>query len=369
MGAGFGCAVASGGAQCWGKNGGALGNGATVNSSLPVPVTGLATGVRSMSAGNSYACAVLSDSSLDCWGNDFFAYGVLGNGSTTSTLVPAPVTGLIGSVTSVSTGTFTACAVTTGGAVECWGYNGYGLLGDPTITSSPVPVPLAGLANGVTSVSVGMQSACAITTGGGLVCWGDNTYGELGNGLTTSSTVPVPVTGLGSGVLAVSVGSYSACAVTAGGAVQCWGASGALGSSAAPTLCLFPGDSGSGTFCSTVPEPVTGLTSGATGVSVSDRDACAVTAGGGVQCWGIDDSAYGILGDGTGASSVTPVQVSGLTSGVTAVSVWGDPSACALTASGGVRCWGDNRYGELGNGSLQNSSVPVAVECGGISCN
>jgi alpha-tubulin suppressor-like RCC1 family protein len=239
-----------------------------------------------------------------------------------------------------------ACAVTAGGGVECWGYNGNGQLGNNSATNSSVPVQVSGLTSGVTAVSVGYYSACALTAGGSVECWGDNTYGELGNNSTANSSVPVQVSGLTSGVTAVSVGQDSACALTAGG-VECWGynGSGELGNNS--------------TTNSSVPVQVSGLMNGVTAVSAgSGASTCAVTAGGGVECWG--DNYCGELGNNSTTNSSVPVQVSGLTNGVTAVSA-GYCFACALTASGGVECWGGNNSGQLGNNPTTRSSVPVPV--------
>jgi alpha-tubulin suppressor-like RCC1 family protein len=155
---------------------------------------------------------------------------------------------------------------------------------------------------------------------------------------------------------AVSVGVQFDCAVIAGGGVECWGSNveAKLGNNSTTTTCAFGGNVYP---CSLTPVQVTGLTSGVTAVSGS----CAVTANGGVECWGPNDS--GELGNDSGAgSSYVPVPVFGLTSGVTAVSVSAvDNFACAVTAGGGVECWGDNYSGELGNNSTTNSSVPVQV--------
>jgi alpha-tubulin suppressor-like RCC1 family protein len=286
----------------------------------------------------------------------------------------------------VSLGPSTACAVTAGSAVECWGRT----LGSGSKYSA-APVQVTGLTSGVTALSIGpdadcqaYSSACAVTAAGGVVCWGSNCRGQLGNGSTTDSSVPVPVTGLTSGVVAVSVGNGSVCAVTAGGGVQCWGAlensgadtsvpvpvpglaSGVIAVSAdAPSYALTAsGDVvqwglTNGQWSSTL-VPFAGFTGGVTAISGDDSIHCAVTAGGGLECWGASNA--GELGNGsTTANSPVPVQVTSLTSGVTTVSV-GSDSACAITADGAVQCWGDNGEGELGNGSaVEFSSVPVPV--------
>jgi alpha-tubulin suppressor-like RCC1 family protein len=347
------CAVTAGGAvQCWGDNqAGELGNGSTTGSLVPVQVTGLTSGVTGVSVGYDSVCALTTGGGVECWGTD--SLGTLGNNSTTNSSVPVQVTGLTSGVTVVSTGIGFTCAVTAGGSVQCWGANNSGQLGNNSTTGSLVPVQVSGLASGATGVSIGALSACAVTAGGAIQCWGDNTYGELGNGSATSSLVPVQVTDLTSGATFVSMGTGSealdagafACALTTGGGVQCWGynAYGELGNGS--------------TTSSLVPVQVTGLTSGVTAISTGAVSACAITAGGGVECWGGNN---GLLGNGSTANSLVPVQVTGLTSGVTAISVW-NASACAVTAGGGVECWGANPSGELGNGSTTSSLVPVQV--------
>ena len=156
----------------------------------------------------------------------------------------------------------------------------------------------------------------------------------------SGSTVPMPVTGLATGVTAIVVGGTSACALMESGGVQCWGPIAQVG-----TFVNF----------GEIPAPVTGLSSGVTSLSVGDQFACALSASG-VQCWG-DTPALGPFGFPT----YPPGAVAGLSSGVKAISV-GPSSACVLTARGGMECWGDNSSGQLGNGSAVSwSSVPVAV--------
>jgi alpha-tubulin suppressor-like RCC1 family protein len=352
--------TALGGVECWGYNLlGDLGDNSTARNSLvPVAVSGLTSGVTAVATGSDSACAVTAGGTVVCWGVN--ESGQLGNSSSTTcssgfnpfpcSLVPVPVTGLTG-VTAVSVGYQSACAVA-GGGVECWGSNGDGELGNSSDGGSS-PVPVTGL-TGVTAVSVGDHFACAVAAGG-VECWGSNGDGELGNTSTAANSlsyVPVPVMGLTSGVTAVSAGFNSACAVTAGGAVVCWGGndSGQLGNNSTTTP------------YSAAPVPVMGLMSGVTAVSVGFGSACAVTAGGTVVCWG--GNGEGELGNNSDAgSSPVPVPVTGLT-GVTAVSVGGN-SACAVTAGGGIECWGSDGDGLLGNNE-EKSSIPVPVPVAGF---
>jgi alpha-tubulin suppressor-like RCC1 family protein len=336
------CALSKAGAvQCWGLNQyGELGNGTFTNSSTPVPVTGLQSGVAQIGVGQYSACALTSAGAVQCWG--YGGYGQLGSGTTTNASTPVPVAGLNGGVTAIGVGELVACALTSAGAVQCWGNNQYGGLGNGTLTNSSAPVPVTGLQNGVTAISVGFPSACALSSAGAVQCWGDNQYGELGNGTFTSSSTPVPVTGLQSGVTAISVGAYFACAITSAGAVQCWGdnLAGELGNGSANS--------------SSTPVPVTGLNSGVTAISVGSGFACALTNAGAVECWGINEA--GELGNGTLTNSSTPAPVTGLQSGMIAIAA-GYDSACALASTGAVQCWGVN----TGNYSLPSSRTAVTV--------
>ena len=223
------------------------------------------------------ACALTVGGGVNCWGrNDS---GQLGNngvspdtcGILPCSRTPVQVTGLASGVTSLSLGSDFACAVNAAGGVVCWGGNESGQLGNGSFVGSPVPVPVAGLGSGVVKVSAGFGSACALTAGGSVECWGLNDFGQLGNGVlpgpecfsqvggACTSVTPVQVTGLAGGVSGLSVGKMSACAVTVTGAVVCWGLNevGELGNNqAAAQLC---GGSPNGELCSTVPVAVIGL--------------------------------------------------------------------------------------------------------------
>ena len=247
------------------------------------------------------------------------------------------------SVTAIAAGGFHTCAVTSGGGVKCWGDNVAGELGNGTTTDSSVPVDVSGLSSGVVATAGGIFHSCALTNGGAAKCWGRNNTGELGNGTTTSSSIPVDVSGLSSGVTAIAGGIDHTCAVTSGGRVKCWG--------------VQPGSTSETTY-STIPVDVSGLSSGVTAITAGWFYSCAVSSGGAAKCWGIN--IFGELGNGTTGNSLVPVDVSGLSSGVTAITArFGH--TCALMSTGGAKCWGLNDSGQLGNGTTTNSSTPVDV--------
>jgi len=212
---------------------------------------------------------------------------------------------------------------------------------------------VSGLTSGATPGAVGRQSACAIVSGG-VQCWGNNAVGQLGNGpdAPRQSLVPLPVVGLTTAVTALAVGDVFACAVTVNGAVLCWGDNtyGQLGTDSDPTMTPF----------SKEPVQVKGLTANVRSISARASSVCAVRADGSVQCWGETLNAVGATDNGF-LQSGTPVEITGLTSGVVAVSV-GTSSSCALLADGGIECWGGNVFGQLGNGTMgANSSAPTRV--------
>jgi alpha-tubulin suppressor-like RCC1 family protein len=275
-------------------------------------------------------------------------------------LLALPGRGAAAVATAIASGSGHTCAVDGSGGLECWGHNGSGELGDGTDDDSAVPVPVSGLGSGVASVSAGAGFTCAVTALGGAKCWGSNTAGKLGSGLGASSATPVDVAGLTSGVAAVAAGSQHACALTAGGGVKCWGwnAYGQLGNG------TIGGNSGT-------PVDVTGLASGVVAVAAGAVHTCALTSGGGVKCWGYNVS--GQLGDGTTTNQGEPVDVVGLASGVAAIDAGGhdevvvstySAGTCALTAAGGVKCWGSG-FGPTAADVSGLTSDVVAVSLGG----
>lgn len=374
------CARATDGtAICWGIGGsGQLGDGTTTSSvAHPVAVRTAGTPMAGRSitqivAGYTQTCAI-AGGSVFCWGEG--SSGQLGNGTEADSLVPVAVTTagtpLAGrTVKQVSVGTSNACAVTTDGAIACWGSNTFGQIGDGTQTRRSVPTsptiagtPLQGTT--VTQVVSGSGRTCAVTGSGNAACWGNNANGTFGNGTTTDSKVAVAVTKAGTPlagktIVGIDTNSLSAahtCAVTSDGNAACWGSgsNGRLGNGS--------------TTASTLPVAVTKTGTALAGKTITQVDTgglatCATTTDGSLACWGSNN--WGSLGTGTTIASATTavtVRKTGTAlDGATVTGVSSHDPACAVASDGRVACWGHDGYGTLGNGNPKShSNVPVGV--------
>ena len=362
---------------CWGANGsGQLGNGLTDNSSVPVatiPVRDSSDRPSldiSVSIGGGSTCALASNHRLYCWGNN--ASGQLGAGTTTNSMQPLLVQSagsLDGkTIQSTSAGNLYTCVIASNMRAHCWGKNDYGQLGNNSTTDSltPVAVVVSGALNGQASIkqiAAGSTHTCAVASNNKAYCWGDNTYGQLGNNSTASSSVPVAVdtSGVLSGksIVQITAGSAHTCAIASDNQVYCWGsnANGRLGNNST-TNSLVP-----------VAVNTSGVLSGKTVIQISAGASyvCAIASDNQVYCWGYNGS--GRLGNGSTTNSSVPVAVntSGVLSGKTVRQISSESGqACALASDNQVYCWGNNDNGRLGNGSTVSSSVPVAVNTSGV---
>ena len=365
-------------------------NGVTANALVTVDVGEFA----SVSAGDQYTCGATAGGVAYCWGAN--TYGQLGDGTTVSNrLVPAKVSGGL-SFASVSASFRHTCGVTSGGVAHCWGAGAWGKLGDGTRCTWLSPVEVYGGLN-FTSVSAGTLHTCGLTTGGFAYCWGRGDYGQLGDGAGMRSDTPVAVSG-GLSFASVSAGGQHTCGVTIGGVAYCWGGnySGQLGEGFTGIRLFTPVEvsgglsfasvsAGTGHTCGVttggvaycwgsnglgqlgdgslviirnIPVAVYGGLSFAS-VSTGKFHTCGVTSGGVAYCWG--DNRNGELGDGTTVSNrVTPVAVTG---GLTFVSVSaGYRHTCGVTTDWVAYCWGENAYGQLGDATTSGSSVPMRVK-------
>ncbi len=337
----------TGGIKCWGgagKSGSYLG----IEASYTPSTVSLNTTATNIAIGSSHACVLTTSGGVKCWGSDM--NGQLGNGGgkdysndTPSTSVD--VSGLTNGVIAIAAGTFHSCALTNTGAVKCWGSNNSGQLGDGSSSDQLAPVNVSGLTSGVTAISASDDSTCALLNDGGVKCWGSNNSGQLGDGATSNKSTPVYVSGLTSGISDIAVGGQHTCALTNTGAVKCWGNN-------------SYGQLGDGTNQSNLsPVDVFDLND-IKKISTGSNHSCALTNNGGVKCWGANNA--GQLGDSSTFSKPTPVAVAGLANGITTISAresWN----CATTVNNTIKCWGDNYSGQLGDGTNKNANTPIDV--------
>jgi alpha-tubulin suppressor-like RCC1 family protein len=267
-------------------------------------------------------------------------------------------------------GSLHTCALLSGGGVNCWGDNRQGQLGNNSTTASSRPVAVVGPAgvstlNGVTALAAGWFHTCALVSAGGVNCWGDNRQGQLGNNSSsTNSATPVAVVGSGgvgllTGVTALAAGQSHTCALLSSGGVNCWGFNiyGQLGNNNYGGWSRWP--------VAVVGSGGVGLLTGVTALTAGQYHTCALLSSGGVNCWGFNGNGYGQLGNNTTTNSSSPVAVVGVGGTGTLVGVIalaaGESHTCALLSGGGVNCWGFNYYGQLGNNTTTNSTTPVVV--------
>lgn len=327
-------------ASCWGDNSvGQLGDGTTASSSQPATVYGHHLFV-SISAGMHHSCGITANAQVLCWGDsssDEPSAMMPGSKS------PVDVSGGL-SFSSVSSGYDHSCGLTTSGAAYCWGDNDYGQLGNGTKIASSKPVPVAG---GYTfrSVRAGVVFSCGITDAGSAYCWGANSFGRLGNGSEVDSSRPVPVSG-NLKFAAISAGDGHACGVTPEGKGYCWGDNkfGQIG--------LAQGKS------SPIPVPIAGKLTFAS-ISAGRSVTYALTRDGAAYSWG---SGMDVLSQTTDeVSSNAPGQIFGTQELRFKSLSTSFAHACGQTTSGEVYCWGSNKYGQLGNGSNDETVRPTLV--------
>ena len=352
-----------GNAWCWGRNRfGQLGdNSVSAKSTRASLVTKPSlTGFTSIATSNSHTCARTSDGSAWCWGDN--SSGQLGDGTTTDSSGAVQVTTdssgtFLTNVSAISVGTNASCALKSNGTVWCWGDNGEGQLGDRTSDSSSFAVQVEKtkftFLTNVTAISVGTDHACAVLSDKSAWCWGDNSDGATGAGTAGAREGAVRVTkaanAVFTNVVAISAGNAHTCALLGDKTVWCWG------------LNAY-GQLGNGSTTTSLVAVSAGLTNIAILGQSTGNHTCAVSATNILSCWGANTS--GQLGDGTIAAKTRAVALkttyAATTGTITGVSS-GGKQTCLSNTMGEVWCWGRNSNGQLGNHSTENSLVPVKV--------
>lgn len=333
-----------------------------------VAVTVPLAGITIVKAGEGgFGLALRQDGTVLSWGGN--GGGPLGNGTTNSNVLPAPVLGLGSSsgVVALAPSTVFTLALKADGSVLGWGANALGQLGDGTYENRLAPVAVSGLGSGAVAIAVGLSHSLALKSDGSVWAWGSNNIGNLGNpAITGPTSVPVPVVGLGSGseVISITAGGNFSLALKADGTIWAWGNNnnGQLGIGS--------------TINQSVPVEVkavggVGFLTGIIAVSATAGSggafALALRTDGTVWAWG--NNSNGQLGDGTTAGRTSPVQVkgiagSGFLSDVSRIAAAGglnNPHAIALRTDGSLVAWGSNANGQLGTGDNTSSTLPVSV--------
>jgi alpha-tubulin suppressor-like RCC1 family protein len=339
------CAVlADGTVRCWGTNThNVLGLGPAVpDSALPATVPSLAD-AATVAVGDDHSCALKTDGTVWCWGDN--SLGQLGHGCFCVYSTPVDVIGMTSTV-AITAGTGHSCALDSGGQAWCWGDNLHGELGDGTTQIRNAPVAVTGLA-GVVAIDIGSAHACAALAGGTVWCWGDNTHGQLGDTTPAQSATPIQVPGL-IGIVAVSTGATQSCALDSTGQVSCWGDLGAGVVHTTPQTITLP--------------TTAGLAGGGATGPPAMAHSCWLLQDTSLRCLGDND--LGQLGDGTFVDRPSPAVVGGLT-GVTVIATGGRHS-CAVLGDGTSRCWGENLLLQLGYDTAGATALAVPGQPTGL---
>lgn len=339
------CVVRAAGTMhcCGSPNADSLGDGLSHAGNVTALTTVFGVGdARSPATSGTTSCVVRRDGRVSCWG--YNRDGALGTGDTTSH--PTATDSLVSAVVQLE-GAHDVdryCARHEGGGVTCWGTNAAGEAGTPgpMAVLSPFDLPSP---TDFTDVAVGRNHTCGISTSRGVVCWGSDASGQLGDDpAMVDHPSPTAVSGVTAPVDVAAGGSHT-CAVESAGTVRCWGSGGS-------------GELGDGVGATQrIPVRVSGLTD-AEAVCAGLSHSCALRASGAVVCWG-QNGPSGVLGNGSTATSLEPVPVTGLDDAVAIAC--GANHTCALRGTGDVVCWGQNVDGRLGTGSTDPATTPARM--------
>ena len=377
--------------KCWGAgNRGQLGNTHAADSSTPVEVHSL-SGAIAVALAEDAACAALDDGKkVMCWGSNSNGQLATGDASTSSSKTPLAVRGLLSNSTNpsksvsesfdtnlsslpvISAGDQHFCAVidrktitllkgkatrtVTTNVAKCWGLGEKGQLGFGGTADHRKPTLVAHLA-GIKRLVAGGDHTCATLTKGSLLCWGDGTWGQAGNGRTlTQALSPEPINARAA-VVDLALGVDHTCAVLANQSASCWG-SNTYGQLGLTPNCPGGKPSDDAVACTAPVSPNGGVVDGGTAIAVGGSHACEVNAAK-VRCWG--DNRQGQLGTGKGTAPTLPTAVALASTSAASLVAAGTSHTCVLLGDTKVECWGLNRQGQLGNGNFKNALSPSPV--------
>jgi len=322
--------------------------------SPPPPAAPVPGPARQVAAGSHHTCAVVAGGGVKCWGWNL--HGQLGDGTVADRSAPTDVSGLSEPVVAVAAGAAHACALSTAGGVKCWGWNSYGQLGDGSAgkydwySRSTVARDVVGLTSGVSAIAAGADHTCALTSTGSVLCWGGNDSGQLGDGTGNSRGTPKPVSGLPAGIAGIAAGTGVSAAITGDGRLKYWGRERVVAACPGGPVCLPINQ------ITTVPKDAPVLPGAVAAVSLSDPfigDTCVLLLGGRVMCWG-------------GMPWRAPSDIAGLLPNATAIAIRG-VAGCALVNGGIAQCWGaDTALQAATVAGLPSGLTGIAV--GGATC-
>lgn len=342
VGSGFICAIVavSGALKCWGSNSnGALGDDFAFVRTLPTVVDS-----HTQYTSVSGTCGFTTVGETKCWG--FSSNGFLGLGSALRRSIPTVLPHLDGQTRKEMIRAWRhSCSIQVNGALQCWGPNNYGELGDGTNQAKVSP---ALIDYGVTysQVAVGSYHTCGLTSTGILKCWGGNDRGQLGDGqISTKRSLPAIVD---PGVIykKIALGGKTTCGITSEDTLKCWGSlvgDGTAGDRNTPTL-IDPGVAYAE-------------------ISTGGTHTCGITTTGLLKCWGYNN--YRALGDGTSLQRLSPTPIDSAET-YSKISVGYYYNTCGITTAGVLKCWGSNSSGQVGNGVMDSNfiSTPLVIDPG-----
>ena len=301
-----------------------------------------------ITAGDGHTCLLTNSGRVECWGMNQF--GQLGGDKGVFSLledapgpieqhpsswVKANVRGLARKVIAITAGFYHTCALDTNGGVYCWGLNDLGQLGDGTNSQRNIAVGVLGLESGVISIAAGAKHTCALVDSGVVKCWGDNCEGQLGNGTTQNSSIPVNVLNLSDSIQQLSAGAVFSCGLVKDGSAFCWG-NGQNERFGKKNVERYQ-----------TPIKLENLKEPLVAIAAGDYHLCGRTTSNGAICWGALSSEFSF-------DPHNPLVVNGIPEGIVQL-VAGSGFTCSLTTNDNVKCWGDNYFGQLGNGTYLGS--------------